>query len=115
LIEADGFSVRLFNPEGARYREGGRDITLLTETVDETDQRGRRFFLLPSVAKVVYVPSSLSWDDGTPLSADHYAVVLERVRGALGRAEKHNRIAVDDGMYENVQRVVDKAGSGAEG
>src|SRR5437764_14637392 len=83
VIEDSGFSVCLYSQGNLRYSEGERSITLLTEIVDESDQLGRKWLILPRVRTIVYLPVSLKWDDGAPVDSAATPIVTSRIMEAI--------------------------------
>jgi len=110
VIEGAGFSVHLYSQGNLRYSEGERSITLLTEIVDETDQLGRRWLIFPSVRIVVYVPTSLKWDDGAAVETAATLVVISRIMEAIAAAGESARTELSDRVYEQAEKDFENFG-----
>jgi hypothetical protein len=65
--------------------------------------------LFSNYPSILTVPSHLTWDDGAPLSEDESITALRRFCEALsGHFKTPCTIAVDDQLYEEMQRDVEK-------
>ncbi len=102
LHEGEGFALRLYSHYGLRYYEGGRELTLLTEAVDATDRHGRTWFILPTYETQVFVPSSLEWDDGGPLTEEEAALVIQRICRTLEKRKGFPQVVDGDKVYEQI-------------
>jgi hypothetical protein len=108
LIRGEGFSVKFFHPSGfVRYIEKDREITLYSTKADETEQRGRRWLFLPTLATILYIPSVPRWDDGTSLDQGQFSVVLDRLCATFDHRGWKYRVVVDDDQYAKMQETVD--------
>lgn len=103
LIQGEDFSVRLYAQHGIRYYDGDRELTLMTEAEDATDRYGRSFLLLPTFETQIYVPESLVWDDGSPLSRQEADLFLRRLGEIYGRKLKERyRLVAGDEVYRRL-------------
>jgi len=82
-----------------RYVEGDRDLSLAYNIVNETEQRGRRLFVLRRFVWQIQIPTALEWNDGTPMSAVEAAVAIDRMRRWLEIYGREVRVVVDDTIY----------------
>jgi hypothetical protein len=113
LVDGDGFTIKLFaHSSFVRYTEGNRDLTLVwKKDLNEANGQKRRFWLFSGYSRVVCVPSNLIWDDGTPMQRDDSSTALQRICEAVqGRWGKCS-VAIDDRLYQEMQRDVDAAGN----
>ncbi len=110
VVEGSGFSVRLYSQGNLRYSEGERSITLLTEIVDESDRLGRKWLVFPRVTVVVYLPTSLKWDDSVPVDAAAAPLVISRILEAIARAGESARTEVSDEIYQKAQQDFESFG-----
>jgi hypothetical protein len=115
LIKGDGFSVRLYSRYGVRYCERGRELTLATEHEDATDRYGRSLLVFPTFETQLFIPISLRWDNGEPISSVELEVVLQRISAVFERYKRPFRVIVGDEIYEKLAASDLKAGNGAEG
>jgi hypothetical protein len=105
LIEGDGFSIRVYERYGVRYYEQGRELSLLTGQEDATDRYGRSLLVFPTIETQIFVPNSLAWDDGTPLSRVESSIVVQRIRGIFQELKHPFRVIVGDEIYN--QQAID--------
>ena len=105
LIEGDGFSIRVYERYGVRYYEQGRELSLLTGQEDATDRYGRSLLVFPTIETQIFVPNSLAWDDGTPLSRVESIIVVQRIRGIFQKLKHPFRVIVGDEIYN--QQAID--------
>ena len=115
LIKGDGFAVRLYSRYGARYFEQGRELTLATEYEDATDRYGRSLLVFPTFETQRFIPSSLRWDNGEPISSVESEIVLQRISAVFERYKRPFRVIVGDEIYEKLAASDRKAGKGAQG
>jgi hypothetical protein len=108
VIEGNGFSVCLYSEGNLRYSESERSITLLTEIVDERD--GRKWLIFPKVRVVMYLPTSLRWDDGVQVEPAAAPVVISRILEAITTAGESARTEVSDEVYQQAQRDFENFG-----
>jgi hypothetical protein len=106
-MEGDGFVINSYgHPDYLRYVEGNRRLTLAYDIVDETAQRGRRFFIFRTFGTHVKVPAELTWDDGTALEGREAATVLDRICRTFEQYKKRPcRTVVDNALYEQLEAV----------
>jgi hypothetical protein len=104
VIRGDGFLVNDYgHPDYIRYVEGNRLLTLGYEYVDETRQRGRRFFFFRKYVIELHIPRELCWDDGTPLTESEALAVVDRICRMLTQYKRRPcRAIVDDKLYEQI-------------
>jgi hypothetical protein len=105
LHEGDGFSVRIYEPQGVRYYEGGRELSLLAEREDATDRYGRSLLILPTFETQIYVPTSLAWDGGEVLTEAESATVIERIGNVFRKLKRPFRVITGDEVYN--QQAID--------
>jgi hypothetical protein len=107
VMKGDGFVVNDYgHPDYLRYIEGRRRLTLSYKFVDETTQRGRRYFLFRNVIIDVQVPTTLLWDEGDPLTPSEATTVLDRICTTMTQYKKRPcRIVIDDQVYNEIQAV----------
>jgi hypothetical protein len=111
LIKSDDFSVKIFSHSCfGRYSQGHHDLTLFWKKADDSPVRKRGFWrLFSNYPSILMVPSQLTWDDGAPLSEEESITALRRFCEALsGYFKTPCSIAVDDNLYEEMQRDVDE-------
>lgn len=109
LVEGTGYQIRLFNPIGLRYVQGERQITFLTEVVEDAE-RGPRFLFFRPVLREVYVPAVLAWDSGVPVIAVESDLILQRLRDCLDRIDKGRyRFVVGDAVYNQARSYANQA------
>ncbi len=111
LIKGEKFSVKIFSHSCfGRYTQGGHDLTLVWKKAEDPPDKKRRFWqLFSNYPSTLMVPSRLTWDDGAPLSEDESSTALKRFCDALsGYFKTPCSIAVDDHLYEEIQRDVEK-------
>jgi hypothetical protein len=104
--KAIGWHVELYSlAAGAlRYCRAERQLTLLCESVDETDKLGRKWLFFPTLRVVVYVPESLTWDDGSPIEALDAPNVMRDLEDALAKAGELYRIEFSDEVYRRAEQ-----------
>ena len=105
VMKGDGFLINDYgHPDYLRYIEGKRLLTLSYEYVDETEQKGRRFFIFRNYAIQVQVPKLLTWDNGTPLTESETATVLSRICQTITKYKKRScHVVVDQNLYEQIE------------
>jgi hypothetical protein len=90
-MKGDGFVIyRYGHPDYLRYLEGNRRLTSAFDIVDETQQRGMRFFIFRTYGVHVKVPTELTWDDGTALDAREATTVFYGFVGYLNNTKNVN-------------------------
>jgi hypothetical protein len=106
LVEGDGFSIKLFAHSGfVRYTEGRRDLTLVSKIVSEAGGGKRRFFqFFRGRSRIMYVPSKLTWDDGTALEQSECGPILARICETIQGRKGRCSVTIDDGLYAEMQR-----------
>jgi len=114
LIKGDGFSVRLYSRNGARYCEQGRELTLATECEDATERYGRSLLVFPTFETQLFVPSSLRWDNGEPISSVESEIVLQRISAVFERYKRPFTVIVGDEIYEKLAASDREAETGAQ-
>lgn len=103
LIQSEGFSVRVYAQHGVRYYEGDRELSLMTGLEDATDRYGRSLLVLPTSETQIFVPESLAWDDGSPISRHHADLIVSRLGEIYGRKlNRHYRVVVGDDFYRRL-------------
>ena len=105
VMKGDGFVINNYaHPSFVRYISGNRLLTLSYEYVDETTERGRRFFVFRSYSIQVQVPTELAWDDGVPLNESESRTVLDQICRTLRQYKKQPcRVVVDDRLYQKLE------------
>lgn len=104
-IQGDGFSVRVYERYGVRYCEGDRDLSLLTGREDATDHYGRSLLVFPTIETQIFVPNSLAWDNGAPLTKAESATVIQRICDVFEKLKRPFRVIIGDEIYN--QQAID--------
>ncbi len=102
-LPGDGYVVRLYVLGFVRYVEGSRIISFAGELADETEKFGRRWLILPTVTRVLYLPSTLKWDSGEPIDLATEKLIIDRIDRAFKARKGRYRIEVDDSVYETLE------------
>ena len=76
----------------------------MSEIVDESDQFGKKWMVFPRVSIVVYLPTSLKWDDGVLIDAAAAPNVVRRISEAIARAGESARTEISDEVYEKARQ-----------
>jgi hypothetical protein len=110
VMRGEGFVINNYGHPGfVRYIEGHRLLTLSYEYVDETAQRGRRYFVFRNYAIHVEVPTKIKWDDGTDLTKREVTTVISRICQTL---EAYKRracvVVVNDRLYDELEAAQGK-------
>jgi hypothetical protein len=84
-------------------------LTLGYEYVDETAQRGRRFFVFRNFTIQVEVPTKLTWDNGIDLTGSEAKTVLDRICRTLEQFKRHHCVVViNDQLYDQLEAAQQK-------
>src|SRR3954447_12318112 len=94
LHKGDGFSVQIYEPQGVRYYQGGRELSLLAERQDATERYGRSLLILPTFETQIYVPTSLTWDGGEILTDAESAAVIQRIGNVFQNLKRPFRVII---------------------
>src|SRR5262245_10167058 len=110
VLKGDGFVINSYgHPSFIRYIEGHHLLTLSYEYVDETAQRGRRYFSFRNYTIQVEVPTKLTWDNGTEITESEARTVLDRVCRTLAQHKRrHCVIVINDRLYEQLAAAQQK-------
>lgn len=79
-------------------------MTLLTELLDESAKRGRKWLILPRKVVLVYLPTALRWDDGDLVDATVAPLIVNRILGALDQAGEEHSTETSGEVYQQASR-----------
>jgi hypothetical protein len=105
VMKGDGFVINDYgHPDYLRYIENNRLLTLSYQYIDETPQRGRRFFIFRNYGMQVQIPKEPVWDDGTPRTENEVRKVLERICKTFAQYKKRPcHVVVDEKLYGQIE------------